>query len=65
MFTLKKCFDNIGNDTCHVTRNATCSNSGASIEDVRKQRPDPVSVVAASELKPDLLFLSSNREDKL
>ena len=61
----KRCFDKIENVTCHVTRNAKSSNSGASIEDVRKQRPDPLSVVAKSELKPDLLLLSSNRENKL
>ena len=53
------------NVTCHFTRNVKYSNAVASIEDVRKQRPDPVSVVAESELKPDLLFLSSNREDKV
>ena len=61
----KRCFDKIENVTCHVTRNGKSSNSGASIEDVRKQHPDPLSVVAKSGLKPDLLLLSSNRENKL
>ena len=50
----KRYFDKIENVTCHITRNAKCSREGANIEDLTKQRPGPIAVVAESEIIEDL-----------
>ena len=50
---MKRYFDKIEKVTCHITRNAKCSREGANIEDLTKQRPGPITVVAESEMIED------------
>ena len=60
----KRYFDKIENVTCHITRNAICSREGASVEDLRNQRPGLIAVVAESEVKEDLNPVPRNREKR-